>query len=201
MDYSQYPKSRAEAKASGATHYFTGEPCKHGHVALRKTKGTCVECLKIEWKQSAEKRAEYFVQYNKKEEVKEKKHSWYLANREQVIAAAAIRPLTIKRQYQATWKEKNLIWVRADTKARRRKHRQASPPWLTRKQKSEIRQLYQIAITMTKTTGEQYVVDHIVPLRSDTVCGLHVPWNLRVITQEENLRKSNKLLDTPQKEA
>jgi 5-methylcytosine-specific restriction endonuclease McrA len=51
---------------------------------------------------------------------------------------------------------------------------------------------------LTKLTGERYVVDHIVPLISDEVCGLHVPWNLRVITQEENLRKSNKLLDTPQ---
>jgi len=25
-----------------------------------------------------------------------------------------------------------------------------------------------------------------------------VPWNLRVITQEENLKKSNQLVDTPQ---
>jgi 5-methylcytosine-specific restriction endonuclease McrA len=62
---------------------------------------------------------------------------------------------------------------------------------LTRKQKSELRQLYQIAITMTQTTGEQYVVDHIYPLRSDVVCGLHVPWNLRIITQQQNLQKSN----------
>jgi 5-methylcytosine-specific restriction endonuclease McrA len=46
---------------------------------------------------------------------------------------------------------------------------------------------------LTKLTGERYVVDHIVPLISEAVCGLHVPWNLRVITQDENLRKSNKL--------
>jgi 5-methylcytosine-specific restriction endonuclease McrA len=89
------------------------------------------------------------------------------------------------------------LQVRADTKARRRKHRVATPKWLTRRQKSEIRQLYQIAMTMTKTTGEQYVVDHIVPLRSEFVCGLHVPWNLRVITREENLAKSNQIVDTP----
>ena len=195
----EYPKSRAEAKAINAKYYFTGEPCKHGHIAPRKTKGSCVECLKVEWKQTAEKRADYFVQYNKKEEVKDRKHDWYLKNRQQVIETAATRPLEIKRQYQQAWKERNLVWVRADTKARRRKHRQATPPWLSRKQKGEIRQLYQIAITMTKTTGEQYVVDHIVPLRSEIVCGLHVPWNLRVMTQEENLKKSNKLLDTPPK--
>ena len=194
----EYPKTRAEAKATGAKYYFTGEPCKHGHVALRKTKGACVECLKTEWQQAAEKRAAYFVQYNKKEEVKDKKHDWYLKNREQVMQAAAARSPEVIRAYRNAWKQNNLTQVRADTKARRRKHRQATPLWLTRKQKSEIRQMYQIAIIMTKTTGEQYVVDHIVPLRSDAVCGLHVPWNLRVMTQEENLKKSNKLLDTPQ---
>jgi len=197
----QYPKSRAEAKAINAKYYFTGKPCKHGHIAPRKTKGSCVECMKVEWQQAAEKRTDYFVQYNKKEEVKEKKHKWYLKNREKVIEAASTRPLEAKREYQQNWKERNVLWVRADTKARRRKHRQATPLWLTRRQKSEIRQIYQIAITMTQTTGEQYVVDHIVPLRSDVVCGLHVPWNLRVMTQEENLKKSNKLLDNPQNEA
>ena len=197
----EYPKSRAEAKATNAKYYFTGEPCKHGHIAPRKTKGSCVECMKVEWKEAAEKRIDYFVQYNKKEEVKERKHDWYLKNRDQVIETAATRPPEVLREYRNAWKRNNVIQIRADTKARRRKHRQATPPWLTRSQKSEIRQIYQIAITMTKTTGEQYVVDHIVPLRSEEVCGLHVPWNLRVMTQEENLKKSNKLLDTPQKEA
>jgi 5-methylcytosine-specific restriction endonuclease McrA len=197
MDTSTLPKSRAEAKATGAKYYFTGEPCKHGHVAPRKTKGACIECLKVEWEKANTERAEYFRQYNQSEAGKEAKQRYYERNRETVIARAQARPLSEKREYQKAWKDRNLTWVRADTKSRRRKHRQASPLWLTRAQKAEMRELYKIAITMTKTTGEQYVVDHIIPLRSENVCGLHVPWNLRVITREENLRKSNKLVDTP----
>ena len=192
----EYPTTREEAKKTGSKYYFTGQPCKHGHIAIRKTKGACVECLKVEWAESNIKRAKYFKQYNQREKVKDKKNEWYEANKEQVMAAAKTRPIEVKREYQKAWKERNTTWVRADTKARRRKHREATPSWLTTKEKAEIRQLYQIAITMSKTTGEQYVVDHIIPLRGEDVCGLHVPWNLRVITQEENLKKSNKILDT-----
>jgi hypothetical protein len=196
MDTTNLPKTRKKAQDSGAKYYFTGEPCKHGHIAPRKTKGSCVDCLKVEWQEAAEKRSDYFREYNKREDVKDRKNDWYLANKEQVIAAASTRPPEVLRQYRNVWKENNKTQVRADTKARRRKHRLATPKWLSRKQKSEIRQIYQIAITMSKTTGEQYVVDHIVPLRSELVCGLHVPWNLRVIPQQENLLKSNKLIDT-----
>ena len=195
MDTANLPKTRAEAKAIGAKYYFTGEPCKHGHIAPRKTKGACVECMKVEWQQAAEKRGDYFREYNRREEVKYRKHEWYQDNREQVIAAASTRPAHVKREYQTAWKERNLVWVRADTKARRRKHREATPPWLSRQQKAQTRELYKVAITMSKTTGEQYVVDHIYPLRSDVVCGLHVPWNLRIITQQQNLEKSNTLPD------
>jgi hypothetical protein len=195
MDTTNLPKTRAEAKSQGAAYYFTGEPCKHGHIAPRKTKGACVECLKVEWRTAAATRADYFQTYNRREDVKERKHAWYQENREQVMHAASSRPAHVKREYQQVWKERNIVWTRADTKARRRKHREATPLWLTRRQKSETRQLYQIAITMTQTTGEQYVVDHIYPLRSEVVCGLHVPWNLRVVTQVENLKKSNSLPD------
>lgn len=42
------PRSRAEAKSSGAKHYFTGKPCKHGHVDKRYTvDGQCAECARI----------------------------------------------------------------------------------------------------------------------------------------------------------
>jgi 5-methylcytosine-specific restriction endonuclease McrA len=51
----------------------------------------------------------------------------------------------------------------------------------------------------TRVTGTPYVVDHIIPLRGKLVSGLHVPWNLAVITREENHIKANKLIDTPPK--
>lgn len=193
MDTSQLPKTRKEAQQIKAKFYFTGEPCKHGHVAPRKTKGACVECLKAEWKASLESRADYYRTYNKSEAGIAAKQRYYYKNRDMVIARALARPLHEKQSAQKNWKDKNLLWVRADTKSRRRKHRQATPVWLTRQQKSDMREMYKIAITLTKSTGTQYVVDHIIPLRSESVCGLHVPWNLRVITQEENLVKSNKL--------
>ena len=125
------------------------------------------------------------------------KRRYYERNRETVIARAKSRPTENVRRYRNNWKKNNPTHVLADNKARRRKHRQASPPWLTREQRSEIRGVYKTAIQTTQATGKLYVVDHIVPLRSEFVCGLHVPWNLRVITQEENLKKSNKLVDTP----
>jgi len=36
--------SRSEAKALGQQKYFTGKPCKHGHVSERYVDGGCVLC-------------------------------------------------------------------------------------------------------------------------------------------------------------
>lgn len=68
----------------------------------------------------------------------------------------------------------------------------ATPAWLTAGQLSEIKRMYEEARRLTETTGERYEVDHIVPLHSPVVSGLHVPWNMRVISKEENNRKGNR---------
>lgn len=197
MNYEDFPKTRAEAKATGAKYYFTGSPCKHGHVAPRKTKGACLECIKLEWQENNAKRAEYFAAYNKSEKGQENKRRYYDNNKEQVMARSAARPAEEKRRHKKKYHDENPEQRKATTSVRRRRFRDATPPWLTKKQKADMKQLYIEAQRLTKLTGERYVVDHIVPLINEDVCGLHVPWNLRVITQDENLVKSNKLVDTP----
>jgi hypothetical protein len=40
--------TRQEAKNRGDYAYFTGIPCKHGHIALRRVRGArCLECRKV----------------------------------------------------------------------------------------------------------------------------------------------------------
>jgi len=188
-----YPTTREEAKKTGAKYYFTRQPCKHGHVALRKTKGSCVDCLKVEWAKGNETRAEYFKQYNQSDAGQKAKKDYYERNKEQVIARAAARPVEQRKMHREKYKAQNPELYKAFVSVRRRRHKNATPKWITPEQKLAMRNLYLQAQALTKATGERYVVDHIIPLISPEVCGLHVPWNLRVITQEENLIKSNKI--------
>ena len=196
MDTTNLPKTRAEAKATGAKYYFTGEPCKHGHIAPRKTKGACLECLKDEWTKGNETRAEYFRAYNQSEAGQKAKKEYYERNRTVVIEKAFSRPPEEKRKAKLRYKQENPDLYKELVSLRRRRFRLATPKWLSAEQKMEIRLKYRLAIELSRRTGVRHAVDHIVPLQGESVCGLHVPWNLEVVTQEENLKKSNKLIDT-----
>ncbi len=67
------------------------------------------------------------------------------------------------------------------------------PPWLTKKQRKEIREWYNLAFELQWLSEEPLQVDHIIPLNSPLVSGLHVPWNLQILPGSLNRKKGNKL--------
>lgn len=55
-EYAHLPRSRQQAKYEGAKQYFTGIPCERGHISVRATKGTCIECRREDDKASRAKK-------------------------------------------------------------------------------------------------------------------------------------------------
>lgn len=72
-------------------------------------------------------------------------------------------------------------------KARKRK---AMPSWANKEAMDEF---YKEAKRLTDETGILHHVDHIVPLKSDIVCGLHWEGNLQVLEAVANISKGNRI--------
>ncbi len=88
------------------------------------------------------------------------------------------------------WSKKKAKMTFASAK-RRTAELNATPTWVN---ESKIKEIYRECADISTRTGIQHHVDHIIPLRGKKVCGLHVPWNLQVITASDNLKKSNHLI-------
>ena len=98
-----YPTTREEAKRTGVKYYFTSKPCTRGHVALRKTKGTCTECMKEDWTTDNERRK----LLPKSEASKVAGKRYYEKNKEAVKAKALARPLESQRRYKEKYRKEN----------------------------------------------------------------------------------------------
>lgn len=85
-------------------------------------------------------------------------------------------------------KEEAVAYHRQWAIEKQNRTRVATPSWAN---KQAIKEIYKTAVKLTESTGTVYEVDHIVPLTNKLVCGLHVEHNLRVVTFEENRKKSN----------
>jgi hypothetical protein len=67
----------------------------------------------------------------------------------------------------------------------------SAPPWAWPKYKHWFLYLAEQRRQITAQTGVEHVLDHDVPLTHPNVCGLTVPWNLKLETYKRNATKSN----------
>lgn len=160
-------------------------------------RGKCKTCGNAESKTYYEKNRRSVRESQKawREQNKDKalaqKAEYYLSNRKCLIEKS--------RRYYAENKEAragySLQWQRANKQkltgyaAKRRAMRlNAVVAW---SDGFIVSEMYDLARRRTLTTGIEWHVDHIVPLQSAKVCGLHAHTNLRVIPGLENKVKSN----------
>lgn len=106
---------------------------------------------------------------------------WATANKEKVLAVGK------------KWREDNRGRSQSLVRKRQARKLKATPTWAN---ESKIDDFYKESVRLTKLTGIQHHVDHIIPLQGKDVCGLHVENNLQVIPYYLNLQKGNKFKET-----
>ena len=107
---------------------------------------------------------------NNPERVKKYRQKYYIDNKNKINSF-------MKNHYQ-----NNKTYYYANLNKRRATKLLATPKFANL---NKIKEIY-------KNCPKGYEVDHIVPLRGKTVCGLHVEWNLQYLTSTENRRKGNR---------
>lgn len=150
-------------------------------------------------KKTIESRLAYEKQY--REANLDKRHTTNKVWREAHVTSRSARLKmwrnTHKKQQAAsnrTYQIANSDKINAIVAKRRSTKLKAIPIWLTLEHLVQIQEIYTEAKLLKAEDGIPREVDHIVPLQGKTVCGLHVPWNLRVVLASENRRKGNKLI-------
>lgn len=165
--------SREEAKSLGMKRFFTGKPCSEGHICERNVAGGyCMDCNKkavSTWRKKTGYKTD--PEYAKR---------WRSENKDRL-------PVYETRRNKGK--------LSANRIKKRAAMRNAVPKWLSDQDLELINKIYMHARDCTVSTGERYEVDHIVPIISDKVCGLHVPWNLQVLPMDMNRSKRNKLIE------
>jgi 5-methylcytosine-specific restriction endonuclease McrA len=176
------PKTGKEARLLGVPRYFTGMPCKRGHLAERYAMGGhCIGCDNTRLRPADQRKKAVDTYYqNRKQKCMDATKIWKEKSGK-------------SSQYNKTSRANNPGNINFLNRKRYASKLQRTPEWLSPEQLKQIKMFYQEAAELTRLLGEWYEVDHIVPLQGTTVSGLHVPWNLQILTAKENGIKGNRI--------
>lgn len=133
-----------------------------------------------------------FVEFGKHSRRKDKLQPFCRAcNRKAVLEFLEKNP-EYAREYDKVYSRENRDKKAAQAAKRRAKKLERMLKWGKEMHKPAINNWYRRAKLATLFTEELYEVDHIEPLLGKDVCGLHVPWNLTLLTKKENAAKGNR---------
>lgn len=179
--------SRKDAINNCLPHYFTGVPCKRGHIDIRSTKyKTCYSCSRERTaefnKRNPEKKRAWDARYaeNNKEAVAEIKKRHYLKNAELIKNRVKQWAIDNKERAQQSWN--------AATRAYRARKRNSSGSH-NRKDISKLFELQRGKCACCKSLLNAFHVDHVVPLKK---CGSNDFYNLQLLCPACNARKGAK---------
>lgn len=131
------------------------------------------------------KESVYKYNYNRLPEVKERKKL------KQRIRRSNPNVIAKERLWDSAYAKLHPEKFAMKTRKRKIAKLNRTPFWLNDGQNFEMECIYKYCAAL-RSIGLDYQVDHIVPLQGRTVSGLHVPWNLQVITGSENASKGNR---------
>lgn len=157
------------------------------------------EKKKLWSKQYREKNKERERLYRKAYNLKnrERKRLYYQQNKEKQRDQQKQRYL-IKQEDRVAksilWAKNNVARVNAKNALRRSYKKQRTPKWLTEEHKKQILNFFIVARKLSVSNKIPLEVDHIIPLKGEIVSGLHVPWNLQILSKSKNCSKNNKLI-------
>ena len=180
--------------ATVAEKAFVG-PCPPTKISLacrkcgaaRLPKTSCVVCSRVA-------KAAYKIRHVEKVKAarsayKKALHASKAAERAEKKAARRASLKERRRVAKRAWAMRNKGAMNATTARRHAAKMKAVPKWANR---FFVGEAYHLAQLRTQATGFAWHVDHIVPLRSKFVCGLHNEFNLQVIPASANMNKGNR---------